>query len=276
MVKEKRIGASKTACLFSLSFILLGVVVNTAAQDRAKIKPDKGRPPQDRLRAAVPDFKSANADPQTGPLNTVFNQTLWNDLEHAGIFDLVAKKFYPSQTPSQPADMNPKVWVEPPRSANILIFGNLRVNSDKAEVQGWLYDVKSPGAPAVLNKQYEEDATPEHVRMIAHHFAGEIIARQGGGSKYDWYVNDVRRKVQQSWLEIGPSIGPFLKAPHRALIEFDIMIDGTPANVHAAESSGVPGLDISLIRAIQRIDSFGKPPTGEKITVDFWFDYPPK
>ena len=94
------------------------------------------------------------------------------------------------------------------------------------------------------------------------------------GGKYGWYVDGVKRRVQQNWLTY--EIDPRIKAPHRAFIEFDITRDGTPANVHLAQSSGVPSLDQSAMRAIQRIDSFGKLPEGNSVTVDFWFDYPPK
>ncbi|MGC2696392.1 MAG: TonB family protein [Candidatus Angelobacter sp.] len=94
------------------------------------------------------------------------------------------------------------------------------------------------------------------------------------GGKYGWYVDGVKRRVQQNWLTY--EIDPRIKAPHRAFIEFDIMRDGSPANVHLAQSSGVPSLDQSAMRAIQRIDSFGKLPEGNSVTVDFWFDYPPK
>ncbi|HEY2497841.1 MAG TPA: TonB family protein [Candidatus Angelobacter sp.] len=94
------------------------------------------------------------------------------------------------------------------------------------------------------------------------------------GGKYGWYVDGVKRRVQQNWLTY--EIDPRIKAPHRAFIEFDIMADGSPANVHLAQTSGVPSLDQSAVRAIQRIDSFGKLPEGNRVTVDFWFDYPPK
>jgi protein TonB len=94
------------------------------------------------------------------------------------------------------------------------------------------------------------------------------------GGKYGWYVDGVKRRVQQNWLTY--EIDPRIKAPHRAFIEFDITRDGTPANVHLAQSSGVPSLDQSAMRAIQRIDSFGKLPEGNSVTVEFWFDYPPK
>lgn len=94
------------------------------------------------------------------------------------------------------------------------------------------------------------------------------------GGKYGWYVDAVKRRVQQNWLTY--EIDPRIKAPHRAFIEFDITRDGSPANVHLAQSSGVPSLDQSAMRAIQRIDSFGKLPEGNSVTVEFWFDYPPK
>jgi TolB protein len=106
MAKEKRTGKGTTGLLL-LGFMLLGSFLSAAAQDRIKIELNMG---QERPRIAVPDFKAANADAQTAPLNTVFNQTLWNDLDNAGIFDLVAKSFYPSQTPGQPAELQAKAW----------------------------------------------------------------------------------------------------------------------------------------------------------------------
>src|SRR6185369_6330704 len=99
MVKAKTIAVTKL-CFMTLT-VLCGFL-SAAAQDRIKIELNMG---QERPRIAVPDFKAANADAQTAPLNTVFNQTLWNDLDNAGIFDLVAKSFYPSQTPGQPAEL---------------------------------------------------------------------------------------------------------------------------------------------------------------------------
>ncbi len=177
MHREKRIGTGKTLWLAGLSLMML-CALSAPAQDRIKIELNMG---QERPRIAVPDFKAANGDPQTGPLNTVFNQVLWNDLDNAGIFDLVAKSFYPGQTPGQPAELNAKAWGDPPPNAGVLTFGNVGVTNGKVDVQGWLYDVKNPGAPQILGKQYKEDATPDNARLIAHRFADEIIARLGSG-----------------------------------------------------------------------------------------------
>lgn len=94
------------------------------------------------------------------------------------------------------------------------------------------------------------------------------------GSLYGWYVNAVKQRVQSNWLTY--ELDPRIKAQHRGYVEFDILRDGSPTNVHIAQSSGVPAIDTSATRAIQRIDSFGKLPKGDRVTVEFWFDYPPK
>ena len=94
------------------------------------------------------------------------------------------------------------------------------------------------------------------------------------GNKYGWYIDVIRRKVQSNWLTY--EIDPRIAAPHRAFFEFDIMRDGTPHNVQMTQSSGVPSLDISAKRAIERIDGFGALPEGSVLHVEFWFDHPPK
>ena len=167
----------KTASLVFLFLLILLPLTQAMAQDWIRTGTNRGAP----VRLAVPDFKPNGSDPQNGPLLTVFNETLWNDLENAGIFDLVAKSFYPSGQPGQPNDMQLAVWANAPINAAMVAFGNLGVNAGKVDVQGWLDDVKNTSFPQVLGKQYREDATPDNARIIAHRFADEIIFRLGGG-----------------------------------------------------------------------------------------------
>jgi TolB protein len=135
----------------------------------------------EKIRLAVPDFKTSTNDPKNPDLLKVFDDTLWNDLDNAGIFEMVSKSFYPLQQPGQPADVKFDTWNAPPPNASMLVFGNLGVSGDKVTVQGWLYDVKNTNAPQVLGKQYQDTATPDAARVIAHRFADEIIFRLGGG-----------------------------------------------------------------------------------------------
>src|SRR5438445_646534 len=94
------------------------------------------------------------------------------------------------------------------------------------------------------------------------------------GTRFGWYVDTVRRKVSDNWLkyEIDPRIGE----ARRVYLVFDITRDGHPSHIEVEQSSGVPSLDQSAVRALQRIDTFGPLPSdysGNKVSVEFWFDY---
>jgi protein TonB len=87
-------------------------------------------------------------------------------------------------------------------------------------------------------------------------------------------VDVVRRKVSENWLKY--EIDPRISTARRVYITFDINRAGRPDNVQVAQSSGVPSLDQSAVRALQRIDTFGPLPgdySGSKVSVEFWFDY---
>ena len=94
------------------------------------------------------------------------------------------------------------------------------------------------------------------------------------GSRFAWYVQAVQRKVSENWLRY--EVDPSIREANRVYLTFDIVRDGHPNNVQIEQSSGVPSLDISAVRAIQRIDTFGPLPSeysGNKVSVEFWFDY---
>jgi periplasmic protein TonB len=94
------------------------------------------------------------------------------------------------------------------------------------------------------------------------------------GSRYAWYVQAVQRKVTENWLKY--EIDPRINDAKRVYLTFDIARDGHPSNVEVEQSSGVPSLDQSAVRALQRIDTFGPLPgdySGSKVSVEFWFDY---
>ena len=175
----------KTSQLCRHSFVLaiFGLVffaaVSSSAQDWIRTGTGLG---VEKVRLAASDFKPSTQDPKNAELLKMFNETLWNDLDNAGIFELVSKSFYPEQVPGQPTELTASQWGSPPPSASMLAFGNLGVSSDKVQVQGWLYDVKSTSnSPQVLGKQYTDSATTDAARTIAHKFADEIIFRLGGG-----------------------------------------------------------------------------------------------
>ena len=135
----------------------------------------------EKIRLASPDFRPNAADANSQELVKTFNDTLWNDLESAGIFEMVSKSFYPLGQLGAPQDVKLDAWGNPPPNASMVAFGNMGVVGADVTMQGWLYDAKNPQNPQVLGKQYKEAATVENARVIAHRFANEIIFRLGGG-----------------------------------------------------------------------------------------------
>ena len=86
-------------------------------------------------------------------------------------------------------------------------------------------------------------------------------------------MQTVNRKVSDNWytVEVNPSA-----LGKRVYLTFDILRDGSPTNARIEQSSGIPALDQSAVRALQRIDTFGPLPpgySGNKVSVEFWFDY---
>jgi protein TonB len=94
------------------------------------------------------------------------------------------------------------------------------------------------------------------------------------GNRFSWYVRVVQQKVSENWLKY--EVDPRITEARRVYLTFDIARSGQPLNVEVEQSSGVPSLDQSAVRAIQRIDTFGPLPSdypGSRVSVEFWFDY---
>jgi TolB protein len=134
-----------------------------------------------RIRIAAADFKSGNEDPQTPSLKATFDTTLYSDLSTAGIFDLVSKSMIPQAVPGAPQDIHLQDWSAAPASAQMVAFGALSVSGGHVMVNGWLFDTANTASAQVLARQYNETASQEMARTIAHRFADEIILRLGGG-----------------------------------------------------------------------------------------------
>lgn len=166
-----RISLASLLFLFFASTSLL-------AQDWFKTETSSGG---DRLRVAAADFQAQAATAEAAPLKQVFDTTLFSDLTAAGIFDVVSKSMLPQQTPGAPADLKLADWASAPASAAMVAFGRISTQNGRVVVDGYLFDVKNPQYPQVLAKQYNEAATEDEARQIAHRFADEIIFRLGGG-----------------------------------------------------------------------------------------------
>jgi TolB protein len=155
-----------------------GLAAELQAQDWVRTGTNLG---VQKIRIAAADFKAGSADPQTGGLKSAFDQTLYNDLRYAGIFDVVSKSMIPTATPGSPQEIQVAQWSASPASAAYVAFGALAANGGHLTVQGYLYTTtQGQQNPQVLGKQYAGEATADSARTIAHRFADEIIQQLGG------------------------------------------------------------------------------------------------
>src|SRR5438874_13057513 len=111
-----------TKKLLLTAFAVIGLGFLIRAQDTVVIKIMGG----ERASIAITDFRGAG---DAVPYMNVFNQTLFNDIEDAGILKMVAKSLYPLQVPQQPSDFQQPgagatrrgpwltAWSAPPASA---------------------------------------------------------------------------------------------------------------------------------------------------------------
>ena len=94
------------------------------------------------------------------------------------------------------------------------------------------------------------------------------------GERYAYYVNIVNSKVSQNWFK--SEADPIASMDKSATIMFDIDREGVPSNARVETKSGSPSLDLSALRAVQRVDGFGPLPAGNRITVEFTFHFRPQ
>src|SRR5579864_5530269 len=164
---------------------------------------------------------------------------------------------------------------------------------DAIEIPGKKTKIKPPKKPETTTKEKTQPHPEEESNQVAFGEGGPVsgpygtfsaAGAKGGfgftggggdfGTRFAWYVQIVQRKVAENWLKY--EIDPRISTAQRVYITFDVMRDGHPGNVQVEQSSGVPSLDISAVRAVQRIDTFGTLPgdySGSKVSVEFWFDY---
>jgi protein TonB len=163
---------------------------------------------------------------------------------------------------------------------------------DAIEIQGKNSKVKPKKTPTPT-KEKPHPAPEEESNQVAFGEGGPVSGPYGSfaaggakggfgvtggagdfGTRYAYYVRVIQQKVSENWLKY--EVDPRISSAQRVYITFDVARDGHPFNVQVEQTSGVPSLDVSATRALQRIDTFGPLPpdySGSKISVEYWFDY---
>ena len=174
LISMKRYKALCLIVLFGFTFTSINL---TRASQEPQIR--TGTAQGVRARMAVSDFQLRASNPQLTDLTKIFNQVLWNDLDMAGVFELVPKSFYPLKLPSQPAELVFEQWTSNDVKAQDLVYGNSSLEAGEFTVECRLVDVNTK--ESILGLRYRVTPDERGVRSAAHKFADEIVSRLGGG-----------------------------------------------------------------------------------------------
>jgi TonB family protein len=118
--------------------------------------------------------------------------------------------------------------------------------------------------------------TMNYTQMVTSGGAGGLSLGVGNsfGQRYAWYVAAMRNRISANWL-LATVSSNILTAP-RVYLTFEISRDGTITNVQITQSSGVPEVDRSALRAILASNPLpALPPdySGGSVNVQFYFDF---
>jgi len=115
-----------------------------------------------------------------------------------------------------------------------------------------------------------------YTQIVSGAGQGGLSFGEGGdfGERYGWYVASVRSRISGNWLlsTISPSI---LSAP-RLYMTFTIQRDGSVTDVEVSQSSGVPEVDRSALRAVLASNPLPPLPrdySGNRVKVNLYFDF---
>jgi len=113
---------------------------------------------------------------------------------------------------------------------------------------------------------------PQSVMQTKNGTATVTVQNRTFGERYQYYLRIVGSKVTQNYF--AEDIDPRSSMNKSVTVLFDILRDGTVANVHIETPSGSTTLDAAARHAIGSIDGFGPLPEGaDHITIEYKFDY---
>ena len=183
-----------------------------------------------------------------------------------------------SEAPS-PAPVTAKEKTEPPPSPK-----------EVAIPEKITKPIKTAEKPTPAPPKHVQQVTPDPTKAVTGETAGIRIAQstldvKNGtasvsvqdrtfGARFAYYVNIVNNKVAQNWYT--GEADPRASLGKSTTIVFDINRDGVPSNARVETRSGSPSLDLSAMRAVQRVDGFGPLPQGDHITVEYTFHFQPQ
>jgi periplasmic protein TonB len=183
-----------------------------------------------------------------------------------------SKGLYKSEPPPKPAPEQPDVKKIPEftkEKAPHYVTRPSRILEDQTPPPANAVPYGGGGSPAL---PYSSQFTMNGQTQGGIGFSGP-----GGGDftgKFPSYVDGVRNRISSNWLQ--STVDPTVRWAPRAQFTFQVLRDGTVANVQMTQSSGNRSVDNSALRAILSSSPMSALPSGypgNSVIVEFWFEF---
>ena len=136
---------------------------------------------------AAIDFKGSGSQQYMA----AFNSTLFGDLQGSGLFNMVAKSFFPLNNPQRPEDLKTEDnrqglalqdWAGAPTMATHLAFGYTGVVNGVLVLYGNVYDTRQQNIQSaqLMTQRYTGSLDEAGAIKVAHEFANDIVQKFGG------------------------------------------------------------------------------------------------
>ncbi len=171
----------------------------------------------------------------------------------------------------------PEPKVEPPPQAEEIPKFKEAVKPEKAErINKRIQKAQIEPPPNVIPFGQGGTPTMTYTQVVNAAGSGGLSMGEGGsfGERYGWYVAAVRNRISANWLL--STISPNIASAPRVYVTFEILHDGSIGALQMTQSSGVPEVDRSALRAILASNPLAPLPpgfSGGNVKVEFYFDF---
>lgn len=142
---------------------------------------------------------------------------------------------------------------------------NKRIHKEEYEPPPDTVDYGLRGAPSI-----------NYTQVVTTAGSGGVAMGEGNsfGQRYAWYVAAMRNRISSNWLM--NTVSPNISTAPRTYMTFEIQRDGSITNVQITQSSGIPEVDRSALRAVLASSPLPALPVdyrNSSVNVQFYFDF---
>jgi protein TonB len=175
-------------------------------------------------------------------------------------------------TSKVPAPPPKEATQPPPRPTDILVKGKTPTKALPKPIT--VTPPKHPQPVPDTAKANSGDAAtqlPQSIVQTKNGTATVTVQDKVFGTRYSYYLQVISRIINEN---LNPNEADARASVGKSsVVRFEIERDGTIENLTLKTRSGSPTLDAAVMRALQRIDTFGPLPAGDHMPIEFQYNY---